>query len=221
MIALAWLVLKIVLAALAGYLLGSANTSLIVGKFYGVDVRKHGSGNAGMTNTLRTLGKLPALLVIVGDMLKGILACIIGYYIFKISFNSFNMPELKFAVELDRVGVFSGGLGAILGHNWPLYFGFKGGKGVLTTFAVILFAGPYQGLILLGIFLAVVALTRYVSLGSITAALCFPFLAAFMEKEIIYTSFAVFVSLLVIIRHRSNIARLCKGTENKLGAKKE
>jgi len=91
---------------------------------------------------------------------------------------------------------------------------------VLTTFAVIMLAGPYQGLILLGVFLVVVVLTRYVSLGSITAALCFPFLVAFMEKDIIYIVFAVFVSLLVIIRHRSNIVRLCKGTENKLGAKK-
>jgi len=213
-----WLVLKAVLAALIGYLLGSANTSLIVGKFYGVDVRNHGSGNAGMTNTLRTLGKIPALLVIVGDMLKGILACIIGYYIFQIGFDS---SEFNYAVELDKAGLFAGGLGAILGHNWPLYFGFRGGKGVLTTFAVILLAGPYQGLILLGVFLVVVALTRYVSLGSITAAVCFPFLAAFMEKEIIYTSFAVFVSLLVIIRHRSNIVRLCKGTEHKFGTKKK
>lgn len=91
---------------------------------------------------------------------------------------------------------------------------------MLTTFAVIMLAGPYQGLILLGVFLVVVVLTRYVSLGSITAALCFPFLVAFMEKDIIYIVFAVFVSLLVIIRHRSNIVRLCKGTENKLGAKK-
>ncbi len=218
MIALLWLVLKAVLAALIGYLLGSANTSLIVGKFYGVDVRKHGSGNAGMTNTLRTLGKLPALLVIVGDMLKGILACIIGYYIFRIGLD---LSELNYAVDINRVGLFAGGLGAILGHNWPLYFGFRGGKGVLTTFAVVLLAGPYQGLILLGIFLVVVALTRYVSLGSIMAALCFPFLAAFMEKDILFTSFATFVALLVVIRHRSNIVRLCKGTENKFGAKKE
>jgi len=145
------------------------------------------------------------------------LACVIGYYIFKIGFDS---SELNFTVELDRAGLLAGGLGAILGHNWPLYFGFKGGKGVLTTFAVIMLAGPYQGLILLGVFLVVVVLTRYVSLGSITAALCFPFLVAFMEKDIIYIVFAVFVSLLVIIRHRSNIVRLCKGTENKLGAKK-
>ncbi|ABN52255.1 protein of unknown function DUF205 [Acetivibrio thermocellus ATCC 27405] len=217
MIRLVWPVLKAVVAALIGYLLGSANTSLIVGKFYGVDVRKHGSGNAGMTNTLRTLGKFPAFLVILGDTLKGILACVIGYYIFKIGFDS---SELNFTVELDRAGLLAGGLGAILGHNWPLYFGFKGGKGVLTTFAVIMLAGPYQGLILLGVFLVVVVLTRYVSLGSITAALCFPFLVAFMEKDIIYIVFAVFVSLLVIIRHRSNIVRLCKGTENKLGAKK-
>lgn len=212
-----WLVLKVVLAALIGYLLGSANTSLIVGKFYGVDVRKHGSGNAGMTNTLRTLGRLPAVLVIVGDMIKGILACVIGYYIFRIRLD---LSVLNHIEGIGRVGLFAGGLGAILGHNWPLYFGFRGGKGVLTTFAVVLIAGPFQGLILFGVFLAIVALTRYVSLGSIIAALCFPFLAAFMEKEILFTTFAAFVALLVIIRHHSNIVRLCKGTENKFGAKK-
>jgi glycerol-3-phosphate acyltransferase PlsY len=214
---LGWVVIKVVLALLVGYLLGSANTSLIVGKFYGVDVRKHGSGNAGMTNTLRTLGKLPALLVIIGDLLKGILACVVGYYIFKSGLNAAEPDGLK---EHIALGVLAGGTGAVLGHNWPLYFGFKGGKGVLTTFAVILMAAPIQGLILLGIFLVVVALTRYVSLGSITAAAVFPFLTAFMGKEPEYIVFAVFVALLVILRHGSNITRLIKGTENKLGHKK-
>jgi len=108
---LVWPVLKAVVAALIGYLLGSANTSLIVGKFYGVDVRKHGSGNAGMTNTLRTLGKFPAFLVILGDTLKGILACVIGYYIFKIGFDS---SELNFTVELDRAG--------LLPEDWEQYW---------------------------------------------------------------------------------------------------
>jgi len=214
---LVWVIIKLVLALLAGYLLGSANTSLIVGKFYGVDVRKHGSGNAGTTNTLRTLGKLPALLVIIGDLLKGILACVAGYYIFKAGLNAAEPDWLK---EHMAIGVLTGGTGSVLGHNWPLYFGFKGGKGVLTTFAVILIAAPIQGLILLGIFLVVVALTRYVSLGSIIAAAVFPFLIAFMGKGLEYIVFAVFVAVLVILRHSSNIKRLLNGTENKLGDKK-
>jgi glycerol-3-phosphate acyltransferase PlsY len=215
---LGWVVIKAVLAVIMGYLLGSANTSIIVGKFYGIDVRKHGSGNAGMTNTLRTLGKLPALLVIIGDLLKGILACIAGYYIFKAGFNAAEPGWMK---EHMALGVLAGGTGAVLGHNWPLYFGFKGGKGVLTTFAVILMAAPIQGLILLGIFLVVVTLTRYVSVGSIIAAVFFPFLTAFMGKEPEYIFFAAFVAILVILRHNSNIKRLIKGTENKLGNKKE
>lgn len=208
--------MKVVLAVFLGYLLGSANTSLIVGKFYGVDVRKHGSGNAGMTNTLRTLGKLPALLVIIGDILKGVLACIIGYYLFKAG----NAIDVNGIEDHGSLGLLVGGVGSILGHNWPVYFGFKGGKGVLTTLAVILVAGPVQGLILLGIFMVIVALTRYVSLGSIIAASFFPFLAAVMGKGVVFTLFAAFVALLVILRHRSNIGRLIKGSESKLGAKK-
>lgn len=214
---LIWVTLKAVLAIVIGYFLGSANTSLIVGKFYRVDVRKHGSGNAGMTNTLRTLGKLPAVLVIIGDLLKGILACIVGYYIFKLGFSEAEPDWLK---EHLGIGILAGGTGSILGHNWPLYFGFKGGKGVLTTFAVILVAGPVEGLILLGLFLAIVALTRYVSLGSIIAATTFPLLAFFTKKEVEFIVFAVFVALLVILRHSSNIVRLLKGSENKFGSKK-
>ncbi|MDP4182682.1 MAG: glycerol-3-phosphate acyltransferase, partial [Bacillota bacterium] len=105
--------LKIILTCVIGYLLGSLNSSLIIGKIYGVDVRKHGSGNAGATNTLRTLGKKAALFVTLGDVFKGIIACLLGYFL------------------LGNDGLMSAGIGAIIGHNWPLYFKFKGGKGVL------------------------------------------------------------------------------------------
>ncbi|AUG58057.1 MAG TPA: acyl-phosphate glycerol 3-phosphate acyltransferase [Ruminiclostridium sp.] len=203
------MVIKAVLTFLIGYLLGSVNTSLIVGKFYKVDVRQHGSGNAGMTNTLRTLGKLPAIFVIIGDVLKGVLACIIGNII------------LTDAVEIhDSFGAMVGGIGAILGHNWPVYFGFKGGKGVLTAFAVIMTTKPLIGLILLAFFILIVLITRYVSLGSIVAAMLFPAVSFFMEKEFIYIIFAGLIGLLVITRHKSNIERLINGKESKLGAKK-
>ena len=203
------MVIKAVLTFLIGYLLGSVNTSLIVGKFYKVDVRQHGSGNAGMTNTLRTLEKLPAIFVIIGDVLKGVLACIIGNII------------LTVAVEIhDSFGAMVGGIGAILGHNWPVYFGFKGGKGVLTAFAVIMTTKPLIGLILLAFFTLIVLITRYVSLGSIVAAMLFPAVSFFMEKEFIYIIFAGLIGLLVITRHKSNIERLINGKESKLGAKK-
>jgi glycerol-3-phosphate acyltransferase PlsY len=197
--------------------MGSANTSLIVGKFFGVDVRKHGSGNAGLTNTFRTLGKMAALFVVLGDILKGILSCLAGYYIFKdiqiVSQATIDIPR--------NIGMFFGGLGAILGHNWPLYFGFKGGKGILTTFSVVMMTAPYIGLILLGIFIVIVATTRYVSLGSIIGCALFPVLIALVYKNQIFVIFAVSVAAIAIMRHNQNIVRLINGTELKLGSKKK
>jgi glycerol-3-phosphate acyltransferase PlsY len=206
---------------IVGYLLGSANTSLIVGKFYGVDVRKHGSGNAGLTNTLRTLGKFAALLVIIGDILKGVLSCLIGYYILRdILGVSFSFVEIP-----DNVGLFIGGIGAIMGHNWPVYFGFKGGKGILTTFAVVMMAAPDIGLMLLGVFIIVVAITKYVSLGSILGSALFPVLVAVFRKGTdgveVFIVFAALVGILAITRHHANIVRLVNGTESKFGTKKK
>lgn len=204
------LVVKAVAVAVIGYLLGSANSSLIVGKFYGVDIRNMGSGNAGMTNALRSLGKKAAVLVSLGDMLKAVMACLIGHYI---------LGEIP---GIGQLGIMVGGVGAVMGHNWPVYFGFKGGKGILTSFAVILMMDWRIGLLLFGVFAIVVAITRYVSLGSILGAALFPFVAAvpLFGKSHIFILFALIVSFLAIIRHRSNIERIFKGTESKLGAKK-
>ncbi len=210
------LFVRVFLALVIGYLLGSANTSLIVGKFYGVDVRKSGSGNAGLTNTLRTIGKVAALLVVFGDILKGVLSCLVGYYIMK-DIQNMGLSALEVP---SNVGMFFGGLGAILGHNWPVYFRFKGGKGILTTFSVVMMTAPYIGLLLLGIFIVIVAITRYVSLGSIIGCALFPVLIAIVYKNAIFVVFAVFVGLLAIIRHNQNIIRLIKGTESKLSFKK-
>ena len=191
-------------AAIAGYLLGSLNSSMIVGKFYGIDIRKHGSGNAGTTNTLRTLGKKAALFVLAGDLLKGVLAYLIGFYI-----------------SGNPMGGMIGGLAAIIGHNWPLYFGFKGGRGVLTSLSVLLMMDWKIALVLLGVFAIIVALTRYVSLGSIIGAALFPVLSLLLGRDLVYIIFSAIIAIMIIILHKDNIKRLLSGTESKLGAKKQ
>jgi len=194
--------LMIILSGIVGYLLGSINSSIIVGKLYRIDIRQYGSGNAGMTNTLRTLGKKAAFFVLIGDILKGILSYLIG---------------LAFA---GYTGAMMAGTCAILGHNWPVYFGFKGGKGVLTSIAVLFMMNAEIALILLIVFAIVVALTRYVSLGSIIGAALFPVLAIVYKQSAGFVIFAFVIGLLVIFRHRSNIARILNGTESKLDFRK-
>ena len=147
-------IIVIIFSSLIGYLIGSVNTSIIIGKLlYKADVRDYGSGNAGATNALRAFGKGAALAVIVGDLLKGILACLIGRYVF----GEINPGSGIF------LGEYFAGFFAVIGHNWPVYFGFKGGKGVATSFAVILMFSPVAALICLGAFIVIVAITRYVS----------------------------------------------------------
>lgn len=196
-------IFKLVLAAVIGYLMGSANTSLIVGRFYSIDIRKHGSGNAGATNTLRTLGKSAAAFVGLGDVLKGVISCLIGLYL------------------AGEMGLMVGGLSAVLGHNWPLYFGFKGGKGIFTSFSVVMMMDWKLGLILLGIFVIIVALTRYISLGSILVAALFPVAALVSGKSGEFVIFAAIIGILAVVRHHANIKRLLNGTESKFGSKKQ
>jgi acyl phosphate:glycerol-3-phosphate acyltransferase len=196
--------IMLILSCIVGYLFGSANSSIIVGRFYGTDVRKHGSGNAGTTNTLRTLGKKAALFVLLGDILKGILAFLAGYYI-----------------TGSALGGMAGGTAAILGHIWPVYFGFKGGKGVLTSLAVLLMIDWHIALVLLGIFIIIVLLTRYVSLGSIVAAVLFPILSLILGRSIETIVFSAVIAGLIIFMHRTNIKRLFEGTESKIGSKKQ
>lgn len=198
------MIILLILSCIAGYLLGSANSSIIVGRFYNVDVRKHGSGNAGTTNTLRTLGKKAALFVLLGDILKGLLAYLVGYYI-----------------TGSTLGGMVGGTAAILGHIWPVYFGFKGGKGVLTSLAVLLMIDWPIALVLLGIFIIIVLLTRYVSLGSIVGATLFPVLSLVLGRSTETVVFSALIAVLIIFMHRTNIKRLLKGTESKIGSKKQ
>ena len=213
------IIIRSILVLIIGYLLGSLNTSIIVGRCYGVDIRKHGSGNAGMTNTLRTLGKVAAALVVLGDILKGVLSYIIGNVIL----NSAAMDGV-FGSQLSTVvgiGGMAGGIAAIIGHNWPLYFGFKGGKGILTSFSVVMMMDWQLGLMLLGIFLVIVIITRYVSLSSIIACAVFPIAAYIKGNGLVFSVFAAVLALLAICRHSANIKRLINGTESKIGAKKK
>ena len=138
------IVLKCLGVCLVGYFIGSVNTSIIVSKVLGTDIRQHGSGNAGLTNTLRVLGAKAGILVILGDVLKGIIACYLGKYL------------LGALYDFSNAGMLFGGLGAILGHNFPIYFGFKGGKGILTTASIVAVIDIKIFLILFVVFLLAV-----------------------------------------------------------------
>jgi glycerol-3-phosphate acyltransferase PlsY len=199
-----------IFAALAlGYLLGSLNTAVIVGKIYGKDIRAHGSGNAGLTNTLRVLGKSAAMLVLAGDILKGIIACLIGLRL---------GVYVQSAAGSDCISLLAAGAGAVIGHNWPLYFGFKGGKGALTAVAVLFMFDWVMALLCLGLFVTVVVLTRYVSLGTICAALLFvamSFIPVF-DHTLYFQIFACLMALIIVSKHRENIQRLLARTESRL-----
>ena len=211
------------LASLAGYLLGSINSAIIVSKiFFHDDVRNHGSGNAGLTNTLRTYGLKAAGLTLLGDVLKTVLAIFIGAvlggfcYFRGISFGKMwgDMPMAYLA------GFFS-----IIGHILPVYYGFKGGKGVLCTAAMALVLTPIEFLILITLFVIIVATSKYVSLGSITVAFFYPITVAAHVKIVSGVSNAldgtvalitILIALIIIFCHRQNIVRISKGTERKL-----
>ena len=202
-------IVKILAALGAGYLLGSLNTAVIVGKIYGTDIREQGSKSAGLTNTLRLLGKPAAALVLAGDILKGIVACLIGLRI---------GVYVHSGAAADCVSLLAAGAGAVIGHNWPVYFGFKGGKGALTAAAVMFTINWVMALICLGIFAAVVALSRYVSLGTILATVLFvaiSFIPVFGNTAYFHV-FAFLMAVTILFKHRENIRRLLSGTENKL-----
>ena len=194
-----------VLALMIGYLIGSVNPAIIISKLMGTDIRKHGSGNAGATNTYRTLGAVPAFGVLFFDILKGVIAVLLARLLFP---NTFGADICA-------------GFGAILGHNFPLYFKFKGGKGVLTSFAVALVLQPWSALMALAIGIAVIAATKYVSLGSMVGAVVLPIATVFFSRgNIMLLAFMTLLALLVIIRHNQNIERLMAGKERKFGEKK-
>lgn len=200
------------------YLLGSINTSILISRMYGTDIRRHGSGNAGATNTLRTLGKKAAIMVVLGDAIKGILAVALTGFLVKLCANL--GAEVSDNFEMYRC---CAGLFAIMGHNFPVYFKFRGGKGVLTSAAVIAMLEPVIFLCLLIIFVVIVAATRYVSLGSVCSAaglIVLPVLILGLD-HLPFIVFGVLAGLSAILMHRGNLVRLKKGTERKLGEKKK
>jgi len=203
-------ILMIFVAFVLGYLLGSVNTSVIVGRKYGQDIKSLGSKSAGLTNVHRVLGKSAAAFVLIGDILKGLIACIIGLAI-GVYFYWGGVQE--------PVSLLAAGAGAIIGHNWPIYFGFKGGKGGLTGLTVLFMINWVMALLCLVIFIIIIVLTRYVSLGTICGTLLFAilsFVPIFRTPTLYFNVFSVLIAFIIIIKHRANIKRLLSGTENKL-----
>ena len=197
------MVWKIILAAVIGYLLGCIPSGVLIGKIFGVkDIRKVGSGNSGTTNVLRTLGWLPSVLTLVCDCLKGYVACLVG----------------------KRLGgdpaMLAGGLCAILGHDFPVFMGFRGGKGIATSLGLIIAINPWLALALLAVQIIAVALTRYMSIASLITTVAFPVLVCFTERNRenfpLFLGAACVASALSLFGHRGNIQRLARGEENRL-----
>lgn len=208
--------------AVIPYLLCGVNSAIIVTKLKtGKDIRTMGSGNAGLTNTLRTQGKLAALFVLIGDILKGVLSILLVHFLFRalLGIDTYSPTEGHSWVN------FCAGVFAVLGHIYPIFYGFKGGKGVLVTFAVMLTIDAVPALLLLGVFAVVTALTRYVSLGSVIAASLYPFTVlgfSLMEANVCAWAdfaFSAGIAFLLIFMHRANLKRLKNHTEKKLGEK--
>lgn len=196
-----WYILIIVI----GYLIGSINLSIIISKKNGKDIREQGSGNAGSTNTLRTMGKKAAAIVLLFDILKGVAVVLLA--------------KLMSSLALDaNLFIQLGAIAVILGHNFPIYYGFKGGKGVATSLGVIMVVNPIIGIICLVFAAVIMVITKMVSLGSILAAILYPILTIFLQPN--YFIFSLIVALLLIFRHRSNIKRILSGSESKLSLKK-
>ena len=210
-----------IIMAIIAYLIGSINFSIIISKkMAGFDVREKGSGNAGTTNMLRSVGKKAAAITLVCDILKGVVSIVIAIIIGNISKNLDKELLLQIA-----------GIAVVLGHTFPIFFGFKGGKGVATSLGVLLMSNWQIGLICLVFAIVLMALTRMVSLGSCAAAVLFPVLTLFINQHYtvltdgkngnVYFIYSVILAIIVLYNHRENIKRILNGTENKLSFSKK
>ncbi len=206
--------LAVILTAIVSYLIGSVNFSIMLSRAIGgKDIRTSGSGNAGATNMLRTYGKKMGALTLLCDVAKGIIAVLLARLIKQVFVPDF--------ADLEYVA----GAAVVIGHDFPVFFGFKGGKGVATSLGVMLMLDWQIGVVVLVIAVAIIAITRYVSLGSAVGAVLYiigellrRFLWGGTTAAVV---FAVIVGGLLLIRHRANIVRLSKGEENKLGSSKK
>ncbi|NLD19343.1 MAG: glycerol-3-phosphate 1-O-acyltransferase PlsY [Clostridiales bacterium] len=175
------------------YLIGNISPSIILAKANGIDIKKEGSGNAGTTNALRVMGKKAGVITLVIDVLKGVAAVLLGAFV------------------AGSPAVYWCALAVVCGHVWPAFYRFKGGKGVATVFGAAVGINPVFGFSALGIVIIIVLLTKRMSVGSLTGAVCFPVLAIFMERD--FFTVACIMALLIIYNHRANIGRLVKGEE--------
>ena len=208
-----------IIIAVIAYLIGSINFSIILSKrMAGFDIREKGSGNAGTTNMLRAVGKKAAVITLICDILKGVVSILIAVLAGKI------VKNLDNALLVQLAGIF-----VIIGHTFPVFFKFKGGKGIATALGVLLMINWQIGLICLIFALVLMALTKMVSVGSIAAAILFPILVAFIDQNYIvqtsnsnwsYLVFSIIVAILVIFNHRANEQIILNGTENRLSFKK-
>ncbi len=209
-----------IIMLIIAYLIGSINFSVIISKrVAGFDVREKGSGNAGSTNVLRSVGKGAAVITLICDILKGVVSIAIAIIIGNIIQDS--NKELLLQVA---------GVSVIIGHTFPIFFGFKGGKGVATSLGILLMSNWQIGLICLVFALALIVLTRMVSVGSCAAAVLFPVLTLFINDNYMvltqgksgntYFIYSVILAIIVLFNHRTNIKRIFNGTENKIGDKK-
>ena len=210
-----------ILIAIIAYLIGSINFSVILSKkMAGFDVRQKGSGNAGTTNMLRSVGKKAAAITLICDILKGVVSIGIAILVAYL----FNAQNKSILVQIAAIAV-------VIGHTFPIFFGFKGGKGVATSLGVLIMTNWQIGLICLAIAIIIMAITKMVSLGSCMAAIAFPLLTyfaanifenAYIVKEgSSYFVYSIILAVIVLFNHRSNIKRIITGKENKLSFKKE
>ena len=215
------LIIKYILIAVIAYLLGSLNFSIILSEVVKKkDIRDSGSGNAGATNMLRTYGKKAAVGTMIGDILKVALGIIIACAILDVPMKYiFSNPAD--AAEIQRVMLYKefAGLFCVLGHIFPLYFKFKGGKGVAACTGMVIIVDWRIALILFVIFIGVILISKWISLGSIVIALLYPVLIFAFYKNFILAAVALLFTAIVIVAHRENIKRLAKGTENKISIK--
>lgn len=195
---------------LIAYLAGSFPAAVLIGKvFYGVDVREHGSGNAGATNTFRVLGKKAGIPVLLLDLTKGWLAVMMAGFVTAAPHHSQDYVNIQLAL----------GIAAVIGHIFPVFAGFRGGKGIATLFGVTLAVHPLACLTAAGVFLLVFLASNYVSLGSISAGVSFPFIVIFaFGKEVVPSMvvFSIMVAILILITHQKNIERLVRREESKI-----
>ena len=223
--------LAMLLAAIIAYLVGSISFAIIVTKWFtGKDIRTYGSGNAGATNVLRSQGKLPATLTFVGDLLKSMVSVWVGGWLLQnLQLSPATVAEAGLLMydpeNLNLIGSYLAGVFCILGHLYPLFFGFRGGKGVMTTLGMTLILDWKSALILLGLFVVILLITRMVSVGSCAAAILLPVMT-YVMRTFVYrqewptvafcTAVACVIAVIILIKHRANIKRIFNGTESKL-----